>query len=504
MDSVVVLMRCITLLYRESQLPPSSNDSKELVKEVCDYIKSTDSVDIDRSRDAIRSLKDKILALCARDTHVIPVTGLLQDVKLACYDRDDIFTTFKMATSEELTDQDLTLERNQYIKELTNYLQHNTFMSKFNELYKSLRMSNQFNYTEKLISINELIEPVITGEMLGRTTQESDLILSNIKSLSAAFEMAAIDDNPKLYLKVGWQWLTEMLGEPGAFKRGDQVLFYALQHGYKSGFTMNIFRQCIQYNPNFRTLNENRKPLMIHLSTENHLTDNLKFLYQMVKENETGEVCSMSGLDRDAAAEYLSKWAGDLGWSVAILRRNPTEFTFRDICALVNSYEAQGYEVVGFFIDYLAMCSTRGCWTGQGGGTGMDIRALFRKCRNFFAEKHILSFTPHQLSTEAKRRLQFNDGTNFLPAIVNQGLTDSCGTLDQEADVEIYGHIIKNATGSYYHTHRGKHRGVNNTAQVHFEKIVPFQEVAGLPDDIGKSRAIPRIPGSNGAEVMDW
>ncbi len=115
-----------------------------------------------------------------------------------------------------------------------------------------------------------------------------------------------------------------------------------------------------------------------------------------------------------------------------------------------------GYEIHMLNIDYLAMMSTKGC---KQGATGQDIRDLFRRTRNIIESKKILCITPHQLSTDAKK-LTRQGVEDFVKEIANKGYWDSCTTIDQEVDMEIYQHKVEINGEAYLTFQRGKHRGV--------------------------------------------
>jgi hypothetical protein len=99
-------------------------------------------------------------------------------------------------------------------------------------------------------------------------------------------------------------------------------------------------------------------------------------------------------------------------------------------------------------------------------------------------KRKILFITPHQLSTEAKRLVR-QGVENFVQEIAGKGYYDSCGTIDQEVDMEIYLHIVKMNGRSYLTIQRGKHR---KSGAITKEKdlfcVYQFEEVGGIPDDV--------------------
>jgi hypothetical protein len=159
--------------------------------------------------------------------------------------------------------------------------------------------------------------------------------------------------------------------------------------------------------------------------------------------------------------------------------------------------EASGYEIHLIFIDYLNMMSKLGC---QQGPAGTDIRDLFRRARNFLSKRGIACITPHQLSTEAKMLLRLG-AENFVQEIANKGYYDSCRTIDQEVDFEIYQHIVKVGDESYLTLQRGKHRTPFITPEKDLYTILKFEQIGGILDDINSRDLSRRYVG--GTAVAD-
>lgn len=74
---------------------------------------------------------------------------------------------------------------------------------------------------------------------------------------------------------------------------------------------------------------------------------------------------------------------------------------------------------------------------------------------------------------------------SFVQEIANKGYYDSCRTIDQEVDLEIYIHIEKvPGQGSFLTCQRGKHRGVKITKAEHLYSVLPFSDIGGIKDDV--------------------
>lgn len=149
------------------------------------------------------------------------------------------------------------------------------------------------------------------------------------------------------------------------------------------------------------------------------------------------------------------------------------------------------------FLDYLNMMSKRGCTMGA---QGQDVRDLFRRTRNFTSKKGIACVTPHQLSTEALQLVRMG-AENFVQEIANKAYWDSCKTIAQEVDMEIYQHIVKVNDESYLAIQRGKHRKVSITNPRDLYTVYKFEKIGGIVDDLfGKDMSRKTIGGSTMAD----
>lgn len=532
MESLKDLIRGITLVYRETEIEDLTPTTKEIVKELCEKVRLPSDVDLDRTRMVMTSLKSLLMRLATQDIEKggLDKDLLMQEIRMSCQGREDLIEIFTTGIATLDDPNKIKRQRNTIRNDLSSSLKFEESKKAVNEIFKRFRMSTAFNYGEILLEMNSVIEPILKQGISNKNSRGSQsLLLTDLVKSESMFELSRSDDNPRLYLDVGWTWLREMLGKTGKLRRGDMCGFYALQHNYKSGMVNNIARQIVQYNPGFACLDDTKKPILINLSTENHLHENMKFLFRQIKENEKAaehakkykaavergaskdilesiareeykdEPCDVTKYSNAEMAKFVGDWCEEQGWEVAMLREDPSDFTYRDHIAIVEQYEAMGFEVVAYVCDYLAMCSTKGCFTGMGGGTGMDIRAMFRRLRNYMASKHILFLVPHQLSTEAKSKLEDYSPATFLENIAGKGYTDSCRTIDQEFDLEIYAHIVKAKDRKYLTTYRGKHRGVDDTPECHMKKVIPFFPVGGIQDDIGAPKSVPKVPTANSA-----
>jgi hypothetical protein len=293
----------------------------------------------------------------------------------------------------------------------------------------------------------------------------------------------------------------------GGIRRGEFVIIPALQHKYKTGFTLTLFSQIARLNtPSPR--DKNKKPLLLRISFEDSLETNMQFLYQELKYNETRQPVDTEHVTSQEMSSYVRSKLQINGFHVKFLRVDPTQWTYKDVTNKILELESQGYEIELMMLDYLSMVTTVGCKQGP---AGTDMRDLFRRIRNFCEPRKIAVITPHQLSTEAKMLLRSGTSDfNFVKEIAEKGYFTDSKQLDQEVDLEIYIHLAKINKKSYFTVQRGKHRisTIANDEDKFF--MLEFPHHMPIPDDIDTAdtsfKKVPTINQSNTStmSVLDF
>ena len=507
MDAKLLLVKAITMLYRESQLSDATENSAVLVRNVIASIKLPEaSMDHDKSRDVMISLRLTALWMASNAVnHEYEKAELLQRIRVNCGDDENLYNAF-IEGMDDVTDQ------NQIKKICINYRDSlNTYFKRgdVKDIVKAAFQKLQFNEesVDWKVFVKDMVDALEPFTGLMEASSHPALVdsvnLGDIEKLREVLEKAKEETSPEGILQGGWQAFNRMLGEYMGTRRGEFAVIGALQHNFKTGFTMSMFKHWALYNKPFMR-NPTKKPMLIHISFENSLTDNIMWLYVNLKENETGEPCETSTITETEAALYVSERLQATGYHVHMCRYDPSDFTFRDLFDLVTSFEAQGYEIHGIVADYLNMISKRGC---NAAGNGADIRDLFRRVRNFMSPRGISFVTPHQLSPEAKYLLR-QGVDDFVKEVANKGYWDSCKAIDQEVDLEIIIHIEKVNGESYLTVQRGKHRKVKLTAERDLYCVLKFHPVGGILDDVnGKDLSRRTVGGSavaDGGENPWW
>ena len=481
MDTKSLLAKCITLLYRENQLPLQNDSSAELIKTVVSDIKTQDiTVGVNNEMGSISALKATVLSMCGDGAdHVYDIPSLLQQFKLDCGQDDRLYESLENGINQDLSDSSLKRTIVNLRKSINNHFREEKIaevLSKAAYTYRfkkdTIKDSNQF-----IMELTAQLEPLQITSNGKDPAVMSDIDIGDEGATTAVFsEIKANSSNDGL-MRTGWIAFNRML--QGGFRRGETTVLGALQHKYKTGLTLSLFKQIALYNKPYM-IDVTKKPLLLRISFEDDLTLNLQFLYQSLKEDE-GVKVELEEVSNEDMSIYIKQRLQVNGYHIKMMRVDPTQWTYKHICNKIIELEAQGYEVHLLMVDYLMMLPTTGCIIG--GPIGTDKQDMLKRMRNFCAAKKIAFITPHQLSAEAKQLLR--DGRqNLVKEIVGLGYWEGSKSLDQGMDCEIYAHIEKFQKESYLTIQRGKHRLPTIISEDSKYFVLKFPKTGPIPDDL--------------------
>lgn len=504
MDDRLILVKCITLLYRESMLVEKQENSADLVRTILDTIKLPEyNLSINHDRDVLSSLKDTALYMCSNDLNqVYEKEELLQRLKVNTGSDTKIYEALEQGISKDMDEGSLK-------RTILNIRKFINDVFRENEIVKIVKgASSELNFNrDKIKSIRNFVSELVSKlePFQIEATRKDPGIVSHVdigdeRSLMQTFKEVKQNNDDSGIILTGWQGVNEMLD--GGFRRHEQWCLPALQHKYKTGFTLSLFKQFAIYNdPVPLMINPNKKPCLVRISFEDDLSTNLQFLYQNIIFNDTGILPDIKSVDIVDMAKCVKEKLQMRGYAVKMLRVNSSEWTYKDLQNYILELEANGYEIHVCMVDYLPMLPTTGC---EDGPMGHSLQDLYRRTRNFFSARKILFITPHQLSSDAKQLIR--DGKqDFVKQLPGQGYTKGCKSIDAEVDGMFYMHIEKHNKRSYLTLLKDKHRGANTVSEDKLYVVLPFPERGPIPDDLGKqpihSRKIGGGPVGSGEEV---
>lgn len=495
MDARTILSKIIALIYRTRLLGELEND--DLTKTVLGTIE-TDSPDFNfLGKNSVKSFKDLCMSLL-EETDPIPKEVLIPQVSIVLENDPKLLKVVKDSIEQEYDDSSSKRIITNITKTLNNYYREQLAVGILSKLSYNLKFNrnkigNFGDYLQNAISELEPLTTVVSSMKDPAVVNELDF--ENSESVEKVFnEVKNLNNNKSVY-KTGWQGLNRMT--QGGIRRGEFVTMGALQHKYKTGSTLSMFMQIALHNQPVVTPEEaGKKPLLLRISFEDSLTNNVQFMYQYLKavDGEMLKPKDFEYLDSKDMTQYVMKKLTATGFHVKMMRVDPSQWTYSSIFNKILEYEAQGYCVHLLMVDYLLMIPTTGCVQGA---TGADKRDLIRRVRNFCSARAVAFLTPLQLSTEAKQ-LTRNGVPNhmFLKEIAEKGYYDGCRTVDQEIDLELYVHLFSHKGKKLLQFQRGKHRlpTVIPDEDLNFMLQFPGLNIPVLEDINGEDSSFTRLP----------
>lgn len=491
MDTKNLLVKSITLLYRESQQAIKSENSADMVRTIFENFEPPEAQPqvrlVTEESKTNTALLSVLFEMCRNPIdYEYDKDELLRSIKVACRDDDKLYESYCQSLTAEYTEGQLNRSILNIKRSLNNHFKEvaiQTVLDKACSLFRfgryKIKDTGQF--------VNDVIaqlEPLQMSSVTKDPAIISDIDIGDKGTINAALAEAKDMSNGDGILKTGWQDLNNML--QGGFRRGEFWLIPALQHKYKTGFSLSIFGQIALYNKPYM-FDTNKKPLLLRISFEDKAAMNLQFLYQKLKYDETGEETKIKDLDIEVMSDYIQQRLQVNGYYVKMMRVDPTQWSYKHICNKIIELEAEGYEIHLCMLDYLAMVPTTGCINT--GPMGTDFRDMIRRIRNYCEPKRITVISPHQISTEAKLLIRSGmPEDRFVKDIAEKGYYAGSKQLDQEIDGEIYIHHFRHNNVTYLSVQRGKHRLPTIVADEYKYFLLPFPKRMPIPDDVNGIR----------------
>ena len=509
MDTKILLIKIITLIYRCRLIGNTDND--DLIRTIINTIK----VDLPEfnfnGHNVLKALKDFVVQLLEEKEAIVKEV-ILQHLSIILENEPKVLNAVKEAIEPDYDDATNKRIITSLVKTLTNQYKEYVAIEILNKATYDLKfnrskINNFSDYLKNLLTNLEPLTNITTSLKDPALIGEVDF--ENLDSVTAVFEEVKKANNNLGIYKLGWHALNKML--QGGLRRSvdNLVGVGALQHSYKSSFTLSLFTQIAQYNaPIVLPGEEGKKPLLLRISLEDSLMNNLQFMYQYLKASEGTYIkpTELDKIDAKEMTEFVTKKLTATGFHIKMMRVNPSEWGYMNVINKIIELEAQGYCLHLLVIDYAFMLSTVGCTQGP---MGSDKRDLLRRLRNFCASRNIIFITPLQLSSEAKTLLRNGiEQHEFLNFVAGKGMFDSNRTCDQELDLELYVHLFSYKKNKYICVKRGKHRipTVIADEDMQFFLKFPGPNIPILPDiDSGDSsyRKLPKENSGDGSNLLE-
>ena len=484
-SKIDILLSSLTLVYRESTSDEKVDKSNDLVKNIINIIKDT------KTKIILGGETSKVDELINLVTNMMnnpasyDLETILQSLSIILKDSQELYksteTQLKTVLDEKALTKSLLVLRNR----LSDYYITQQLTSTINKANYQLTTGRLDNMTvaefkAKLINTLESLNTSVTEDNDPAIIDEIDI--ANTEDVSRVVDKTLAIRLGTGKFKLGWKLWNQIT--QGGLRKGECVLNPALQHQYKSGTCRSIFMQVPRYNiPLMR--NKNKKPLVVYISAEDDTPIIMGFMYQYLYLNKHKKAPNMEEVTSQEMAEFIHKELTINGFNIKILKINPADWSIKHLFNKCLQWEAEGFELHAMFFDYLAKLPTTGCTVTGPGGT--DVRDMLNRFRTFFNVRECLSYTPWQISTEAKQLIR--NGTpdsTFVKEMEGKGYTELSKQVDQVVDLEIYQHKAK-INGKWCLTfQRGKHRIDTILDDDKKYGFLPFPYQMPIMEDVGE------------------
>lgn len=449
MEEKFALLNCLKLIYLDDIL--DSGDHFNLINQTLKNIKTSEWVTEDDANSSIVGIRSVVKDLVSGSTS-FEMTTVLQRIHVYCSFDENLYVAIKEALTT--IDRDDERQCKEAIGSCVSQLQ------RFNcdvELRSAISSASYEMNNKRDVNVDEWRNKLLEALEQSRTGGVDNKFPSRVDKVSTdePDKIASIIDEANANLngatyKTGWKDINKMMGIHKGIVPGELWLMPALPHNAKTLFSLLMFISIGIFNDPKDFVTEGKKPLLLDLTLENELGQNLPMVYRTLYEFFEKKTVDVENINSAEAGDYIRTKLSELGWTFVFERHINTDFTVDTLRSLVEEYEAQGYQVMGIRGDYFGTCNSSGLGNGT---TGSDKRELYRRIRNITTPRKIFVLAPHQLSPKAKE-LKAIDPYKYVKALPGKGFYDGCTTIDNEADGELYFGI----TDDFLEVQRGKHR----------------------------------------------
>jgi hypothetical protein len=503
MDDKLLISKIVVLLYRESLLPNKTENSAELVRKLLQTIKvseTTTGLGINSEREIILKMKHTVLEMCGYSLdHSYDLPSLLQTIKHNSFGDEHFYQGLEVSLKQELSEE----ENQKTVLNIRKSIFGHLKKEKISEVVNKASLDFKFNF-ENIKSVDDWVrgliaelEPLQVSQDKKDPAIDAEIHVADKSQINKIFDKVIKVNTGQKIFKTGWQGLNQML--QGGFRPGEAWWHAAIQHGYKTGSSLTLFRQLVTLNEPMRFV-PNKKPAAISISFEDPVENNFQFLYQNMKFNETKQYVDIRNLSIETMSDVVHHELSKTGFEVFILKVNPSLWTYRDLLNKVMEYEADGYSVEILRVDYLSKLPTTGCVQGASGDDWLDMMG---RVKSFCNSKGILFLSPHQLSTEAKALLRGGmPEDQFVKEIAGKGYFEKSKGMDRIYDGCLLMHKFRHQNKYYLSIYLDKHRLPTIVDDDLKYMLLPFPKGMPIPDDIFDEepmhlRKLPKFSSSN-------
>jgi hypothetical protein len=321
MDDTLVLVKIISVLYLESQVPNNKDNSSKVSRQILEKIKTTENqISLVDGRDPIVALKQTALYMVDFIDHgSFDREDLLQRLRVNCIGNEELFKCFEQVINNQYTATELKKQTVALRKGLMALVRDSKLTEIIKKAYTDItwgreKIDSVENY---LIKLGTDLEP-----FQKKSANEDPAVIAHVdfestEMVSMSYLELQKSQNDEGVMRTGFKALNVAL--QGGFRRGEEWIVPALPHKNKTGFTLSLFKQVAMYNKPYM-LDPTKKPLLLRITFEDELPTNMRYLYDNITYNRTRQMPDISEVKADEMAREVITTMRQTGYSI-IMRR---------------------------------------------------------------------------------------------------------------------------------------------------------------------------------------
>ena len=239
--------------------------------------------------------------------------------------------------------------------------------------------------------------------------------------------------DPSYNLVTGMQGMNALLG--GGFQKGRVYCYFGLSGEGKTTTLENLLVQVWKYNKGIKTKDPNKKPCLVLFTMENLVTEYICSIFNIITKGKELKNCKTY---EEAIQEFKNNdfvYANSEDIELFIIYEKGLSKDTSYCYEIIERLEEEGYEVIGFFMDYLMRIKPQE-WMGD---QYKDYGNVINDFKTLALVKDIPIITASQLNREAAKIIEEGRGRNQIEMINKLG-TNNIGDSIQ---------IIRNLDGAF-------------------------------------------------------
>lgn len=239
--------------------------------------------------------------------------------------------------------------------------------------------------------------------------------------------------DPSYNLVTGMQGMNALLG--GGFQKGRVYCYFGMSGEGKTTTLENLLVQVWKHNKGIKTKDPEKKPCLVLFTMENLVTEYICSIFNIITKGKELKNCETA---EEAIQEFKSNdfvYSNNEDIELIIIYEKGLSKDTSYCYEIIERLEEEGYETIGFFMDYLMRIKPQE-WMGD---QYKDYGNVINDFKTLALTKDIPIITASQLNREAAKIIEEGRGRNQIEMITKLG-TNNIGDSIQ---------IIRNLDGAF-------------------------------------------------------